>query len=144
MSLVSGNSGGATNTLSLAGGAAPINELPNLLKRWMALQEEMASLKADIHQRTTQSKALKDMILRIMETNNVVKLNVSKGAILHKTREVTEKISSNFMLKHCKTFFGGDEERAKALIDYLEENRTTITKHDLKLQLPKSSAAEEN
>ena len=79
-----------------------------------------------------------------METNNVVKLNVSKGAILHKTREVTEKISSNFMLKHCKTFFGGDEERAKALIDYLEENRTTITKHDLKLQLPKSSAAEEN
>jgi len=143
MSLVSGNSGGKSgNTLSLAGTAAPINELPNLLKRWMTLQEEMATLKAEVNQRNTQSKALKDMILRIMESNNVVKLNVSKGAILHKTREVTEKLSSNFMLKHCKTFFGGDEERAKALIDYLEENRTIITKHDLKLQVPKSSAEE--
>jgi len=28
------------------------------------------------------------------------------------------------------------------LIDYLEDNRTTITKHDLKLQLPKPSAEE--
>jgi hypothetical protein len=140
MSLVSGNNG--ANTLSLAGTAAPINELPNLLKRWMALQEEMATLKAEVNQRNTQSKALKDMILRIMESNNVVKLNVSKGAILHKTREVTEKLSSNFMLKHCKAFFGGDEEKAKALIDYLEDNRTTITKHDLKLQLPKPSAEE--
>jgi hypothetical protein len=142
MSLVSGNSGGATNTLSLAGTAPPINELPTLLKRWMTLQEEMATLKADINQRNTQSKALKEMILRIMETNNVVKLNVSKGAVLHKTREVTEKMSNNFMLKNFKTFFGGDEERAKALIDYLEENRATITKHDLKLQIPKSSTSE--
>ncbi len=142
MSLVSGNSGGATNTLSLAGTAPPINELPTLLKRWMTLQEEMATLKADINQRNTQSKALKEMILRIMEANNVVKLNVSKGAVLHKTREVTEKMSNNFMMKNFKTFFGGDEERAKALIDYLEENRATITKHDLKLQVPKSSTAE--
>ncbi len=142
MSLVSGNSGGATNTLSLAGTAPPINELPTLLKRWMTLQEEMATLKADINQRNTQSKALKEMILRIMEANNVVKLNVSKGAVLHKTREVTEKMSNNFMMKNFKTFFGGDEERAKALIDYLEENRATITKHDLKLQVPKSSTTE--
>jgi hypothetical protein len=133
------------NTLLAAGGAgAPaISELPALLKRWMTLQEETAALRADIKQRDTQSKALKDIILRIMETNNVVKLNVSKGAVVHKTREVTEKISNSFMLKHFKQFFGGDEERAKALVDYLEENRGSIMKHDLKLQVPKP-AAEEN
>ena len=133
------------NTLLAAGaaGAPAISELPALLKRWMTLQEETAALRADIKQRDTQSKALKDIILRIMETNNVVKLNVSKGAVVHKTREVTEKISNGFMLKHFKTFFGGDEERAKALVDYLEENRGSIMKHDLKLQVPKP-AAEEN
>jgi len=133
------------NTLLAAGGAgAPaISELPALLKRWMTLQEETAVLRADIKQRETQSKALKDIILRIMETNNVVKLNVSKGAVVHKTREVTEKMSNSFMLKHFKQFFGGDEDRAKALIDYLEENRGSIMKHDLKLQVPKP-AAEEN
>jgi hypothetical protein len=44
------------------------------------------------------------------------------------------------MLKHFKEFFGGDEERASSLINYLEENRTSIMKHDLKLHVPKPTS----
>lgn len=145
MSIVPG--AGSTNSLLIPTGAAPapaIGELPALLKRWMTLQEEVASLNAEMKQRRTQSKALKDIILRIMESNNVAKINVSKGAVIHRTREVTEKLSNGFMLKHFKEFFGGDEERASALVNYLEENRTSIMKHDLKLQVPKASGSEEN
>jgi Family of unknown function (DUF5760) len=145
MSIVPG--AGSTNSLLVPTGTAPapaIGELPALLKRWMTLQEEVASLNAEMKQRRTQSKALKDIILRIMESNNVAKINVSKGAVVHRTREVTEKLSNGFMLKHFKEFFGGDEERASALVNYLEENRTSIMKHDLKLQAPKSNGSEEN
>jgi hypothetical protein len=46
--------------------SANLNELPNLLKRWMGIQEEMSMLNSELKQRRTQSKALKDMILRIM------------------------------------------------------------------------------
>ena len=128
------------NTIIPAGtdASASISELPSLLKRWMQLQEEVNVLNGEIRGRRTQSKALKDVILRIMETNSVAKLNVSKGAVVHKTREVAEKISNDFMLKHFKDFFGGDEERAKALIEYLESRRSVITKHDLALQVPRS------
>jgi hypothetical protein len=141
MSIVPG-AGSSTNSLLVPTGPAPapaISELPALLKRWMTLQEEVASLNAEMKQRRTQSKALKDIILRIMESNNVAKINVSKGAVIHKTREVTEKLSNEFMLKHFKEFFGGDEERAASLVNYLDDNRTSIMKHDLKLQIPKPS-----
>jgi hypothetical protein len=144
MSIVPGN---GANSLLVPTGPAPtpaINELPGLLKRWMTIQEEVTSLNAEIKQRRTQSKVLKDIILRIMESNNVAKINVSKGAVVHKTREVTEKLSSGFMLKHFKEFFGGDEERAASLVNFLEENRTSIMKHDLKLQVPKPAGTEEN
>jgi hypothetical protein len=120
-------------------GGATINELPSLLKRWMTIQEEMSTLNSELKQRRTQSKALRDVILRIMETNNVVKLNVNRGAVVHKTREVAEKISNTYMLKHFKDFFSGDEEKAKSLIAYLETNRGTVVKHDLKLQAPAGS-----
>ena len=119
------------------GGGAGITELPALLKRWMTLQEEIGALNSEVKQRRTHSKNLKLMILRIMETNNVVKLNVSKGAVVHKTRTVPDKLSSDSMLKHFKEFFSGDEERARALISYLEEHRGTTMKHDLKLQTVK-------
>ena len=84
MSLIPADSGASTS------------ELPTLLKRWMTVQEEMASLNNELKQRKTQSKALKDVILRIMESNRVVQLNVSKGTVLHKTREVTERITNDY------------------------------------------------
>ena len=118
-------------------GVPSISELPALLKRWMALQEEMAAFNNEIKQRKTTSKALKDMILRIMDASSVAKLNVNRGAVVHTTREVTEKITNQYLLKHCKDFFSGDEERARALIDYLESQRSSITKHDLRMVLPK-------
>jgi len=146
MALVPNGNGSVNSLLVPTGSSAPpppISELPNLLKRWMAIQEEITTLNNELKQRKTQSKVLKDIILRIMESNNVAKINVSKGAVIHKTREVTEKLSNTFMLKHFKEFFNGDEERALALVNYLDDNRNSITKHDLKLHIPRMSGADD-
>jgi hypothetical protein len=120
------------------GPSNPISELPNYLKRWLTLQDEMIAINSELQQRRTQSKALKEIILRIMNSNKVAALNTSKGTVLHKTRDSAEKISNDYLLKHCKDFFSGDEEKAKALVKYLEEHRTVIKKHDLKLQITRS------
>ena len=113
----------------------PISELTTYLKRWMALHEEMAALNTEVKSRRTQAKALQDVILRIMEQSKVAVVETRKGTVVHKTRETAEKISNNYMLKHCTSFFNGDEERAKELVKYLEDNRATIKKHDLKIQV---------
>lgn len=126
-----------SSLITTADSGAGLSELPTLLKRWMVIQEEISTLNNELKQRRTQSKAMKDVILRIMETNRVAALNVSKGTVVHKIRETSEKISNDYLLKHCKGFFDGDEVRAKALVDYLEEHRNTCVKHDLKLQTPR-------
>lgn len=130
MSLISAGSGGAD--------AAQLSELPNLLRRWMTIQDEVNTLNAEIKGKRTQSKALKDVILRIMESNKVAALNVgSKGTVMHKVRESTEAITDTYLLKHTKDFFGGDEARAKALVEYLQTHRASKVSHDLKLAVPK-------
>lgn len=115
---------------------ATTSELPVLVRQWMRIQEEMATLNNEIKQRKTQGKALKEVIIRIMETNNVANLSVSKGTVVHSVREMPERISNTYLMKHCKEFFNGDEARARALVEYLEENRSTTVKHDLKLRAP--------
>ena len=117
--------------------AGGISELPALLRRWMTVQEEMSTLNAELKQRRTQSKALKEVILRIMENNKVAALNTSKGTVVHKTKEMPEKLTNEYMLKHCKEFFNGDEPRARALIQYLDEHRSTTVRSDLRLQAPR-------
>ena len=116
---------------------AGISELPTLLRRWMTLQDEMSELNSQLKEKRTQGKALKEVILRIMETNNVARLNTSKGEVIHKTREVSEKLTNTYLLKHFKDFFGGDEARAKDLVDYLESHRGSMVKHDLRLHFAK-------
>ncbi len=115
----------------------PIGELPALLKQWIKIQDEASVLHSELKQRQTQSKALKSVILRIMESNRVAALNISKGTVVHKVSEKPESMNTSYLMKHCKEFFGGDEERAKALVEYLETHRATKKSHDLKLQVAK-------
>ena len=114
-----------------------VAELPSLLRRWMTLQDEILVLNSEIKGKRTQSKALKEVILRIMESNRVAALNVSKGTVVHKVRESAEGITDAMLLKHCKDFFGGDEERARSLVTYVNEHRATRVSHELKLHVPK-------
>jgi hypothetical protein len=117
---------------------ATLSELPILLRQWMGLQEKISELNAEIKGKRAQSKALKDVILRIMDSNKVAALNVSKGTVIHKVRESAEALTDPFLLKHCKEFFGGDETRALALVEYLNAHRGTKISHDLKLHVPKT------
>ena len=121
-----------------ASAGATVTELPALIRQWMKIQEEMATLNNEIKQRKTQGKALKEVIIRIMETNNVANLSISKGTLVHSVRETPERICNTYLLKYCKEFFNGDEARARALVEYLEENRSVSVKHDLKLRAPDS------
>ena len=118
---------------------ATVGELPGLLRQWMGIQDKMTELNAELKGKRAQSKALKEVILRIMESNKVAALNVSKGTVMHKVRESAEAITDPFLLKHCKDFFSGDEERARALVEYLNNHRGTRISHDLKLHTPKSA-----
>ena len=128
MSLITGAAAAASTA------ALNTQELPNLMRQWMRTQEEMNTLNAEIRQRRTQAKALREVILRIMETNNLAQLNISKGAVVHETREIKGSMSADYIARHCKDFFNGDEAKASALMAYLNEHRETKVKHDLKLR----------
>jgi len=125
-------------SLTLVSDGATLGELPALLRQWMGIQEKITELNAEIKGKRAQSKALKEVILRIMETNKVATLNVSKGVVVHKVRESAEALTDPFLMKHCKEFFNGDEERARALVEYLNSHRGTRISHDLRLQTPKT------
>ena len=118
-------------------GGDSVSDLATLMKQWMKVQEEAAELNTELKAKRKQSNALRDVILRIMESNKIAAVNVIKGTVLHKVTEKPETITNSYLLKHCKEFFGGDETRAKALVEYLEAQRATTVRHDLRIQAVK-------
>ena len=75
-----------------------LTELPTLLKAWIKLQEEIVTMNAELSQRKKHSKTLKDTILRIMESNKVAALNVSRGVISHRITEKAEPVNNSYLL----------------------------------------------
>lgn len=124
---------GGVATQQQQGVDVTINELPALLRRWLTLQDEIAVLNAEVKQRRTQAKAIREAILRVMEGHAVVQVNVSRGSVIHRTREVKQSLSRKFLLDSAKSFFGGDEGRAAELVNFLEAQRATAVQHDLRL-----------
>lgn len=94
----------------------------------------MALLNTEVKQRRTQAKAIREAILRVMEGHAVVQVNVSRGSVIHRTREVKQSLSRKFLLDSAKSFFGGDEVRAAELVSHMEAQRVTEVQHDLRLQ----------
>lgn len=118
-----------------------LKDLPVLLKQWMIAQEKIAILTAELSQHKKQNKTLKDMILRIMDSNKVAALNVNRGVISHRVREKVEPVNTQYLQKHLKSFFDGDESKATALLEFLETKRETSQQHELKLVVPKNEDA---
>ncbi len=130
MSLISGQA---------AAGNLTVQELPSLLKEWMQIQDQIITLDGEIKQRRKKSKALRDVIMRIMDANKIATLNVSRGAVVHEAVERKKTLSQDALLKHYITFFNGDEEKARSLMSYLDTQRQKVVKHELSLYPPETS-----
>jgi len=111
-----------------------ISELPALLKRWIAIEEECSTINTTLREKKKQSKALKETILRIMQGNKVQQINTNKGVVVDKKRKIKEAISAKFMKKCMKDYFEGDEDKTNKIFEYVENKRKEEEKHNLKLQ----------
>ena len=129
-----GGGGGAADT------GLTMQELPTLLKRWMGLETDIAKVNTEQRERRTQSRALREAILKIMDKHNVVQLNVTKGSVLHKVREKKDMLSTSYLAKTAEAFFEGDKDKAAQLVKYLEEHRTSTVVHDLRFAIAKGES----
>jgi Family of unknown function (DUF5760) len=111
-----------------------IKELPQYLKSWIAVEEEISAVNTTLREKRKKSKALKETILRIMQGNKVQQINTNKGAVVDRKRKLKEAISAKFMRTAMKEYFQGDEDKTNKIFEFVENKRSEVEKHDLKLQ----------
>jgi hypothetical protein len=111
-----------------------IKELPQFLKQWIAIEEDISAVNSALREKRKKSKALKDTILRIMQGNKVQQINTNKGAVVDRKRKLKEAISAKFMRNAMKDYFQGDEDKTNKIFEFVEKKRAEVEKHDLKLQ----------
>jgi hypothetical protein len=113
---------------------ASVDQLPSLIKEWMAIERKLTELSAELREKRTQGKQLRAMIMNIMKGNKVGTLNISAGAVTTRTRTTKAPMSKKYLVSSLTTFFNGDATMAQKCADFLDQNRPLKSVDNLKLE----------
>ncbi len=115
------------------GSGVGVQQLPDLIKEWMALEEELRSLSAEVREKRKRATTVRGMISSIMKGNRVGQLNISAGSVMTKESKVKAPLTKKFIADTLTTFFGGDRKRAEECAAFLDEHRPLKTSEKLTL-----------
>jgi hypothetical protein len=118
-----------------SGGGADVPDLtslPNLIKTWKTLTDEVKELQASVREKKTRQKALEEMILQSMKKNNIGALDLSKtgGRILYRRKTAKETLGQKNLAKLLGEALKS-EQKANEALKYVEEHRGSKVKESL-------------
>lgn len=110
-----------------------IQQLPNLLRALMILDNEVKTLNSALKERKKKYDLMKKMVMKAMKGNKLGQVNTQKGTIQYKSSSTKESLSRKFLLVAFSDFFKGDATKAQELYDFMESKRGKKLKEELKI-----------
>jgi Family of unknown function (DUF5760) len=114
------------------------NEMTTLthsIIEWRRLKEDCEEIRQQIKEKSKKMKVLEEVILRIMKGHNIGALDLksSGGRVLFKKQKRQVGLGQKNMMKlvteHLKS-----EEKAKELLNYLQEHREVVIKESIQYE----------
>lgn len=131
---VNASSGGGVIANMSAPQEGDISSLTHAIVEWRRLMEEVSDYSQRVRERRKKLKALEEVIVRVMKTNNIGALDMrsSGGRVLFKKTNRKEGLGGKNLQKHLTGYFKS-EQRANEVIEYINQNRSCTVHESLKL-----------
>lgn len=109
-----------------------VDNIKKYVKDYLELDREIAKLKLAIKDRNEKKKIISEEILSFMKNFNIDDMNFSYGKLSYKTGVRKKSLNKSNLLDSYKEFFNGDSDKAKELIDFIENKKETTEVVNLK------------
>jgi hypothetical protein len=111
-----------------------ISVLPNYLKEWLTLEDDLKVLSAAVREKKKRMGILQGLITKTMKGHKIARVNIKSGAILYQNKQTKESMGKKFIITKLTEYFKGDIIKATEIYNYLEEKRGKKTKDNIKLE----------
>ena len=111
-----------------------ISVLPNYLKEWLTLEDDLKVLSAAVREKKKRMGILQGLITKTMKGHKIARVNIKSGAILYQNKQTKESMGKKFIISKLTEYFKGDIVKATEIYNYLEEKRGKKMKDNLKLE----------
>ena len=111
-----------------------IATLPNYLKEWLILEDELKVLSNAVKEKKKRMGILQGLITKTMKGHKLARVNIKSGAILYQNKITKESMGKRFIVSSLTEYFKGDIIKATEVYNFLEENRGKRVKDNIKLE----------
>jgi hypothetical protein len=111
-----------------------ITILPNYLKEWLTLEDELKILSNAVREKKKRMGILQGLITKTMKGHKIARVNIKSGAILYQNKQTKESMGKKFIISKLTEYFKGDIVKATEIFNYLEERREKKSKDNIKLE----------
>jgi hypothetical protein len=108
--------------------------LPNYLKEWITLEDELKVLSTTMREKKKRMGILQGLITKTMKGHKIARVNIKSGAILYQNKQTKESMGKKFIISKLTEYFKGDIVKATEIFNYLEEHRGKKSKDNIKLE----------
>ena len=108
--------------------------LPNYLKEWLTLEDELKILGNAMREKRKRMGILQGLITKTMKGHKIARVNIKSGAILYQNKQTKESMGKKFIISKLTEYFKGDIIKATEIFNYLEEHRGKKSKDNIKLE----------
>lgn len=110
-----------------------VSQLPGLIKEWMATEDDLRTLSAEVREKRKRVKLVRSMIVKIMKGGKIGKLNISAGAVTTQSKTTKAPLTKKYIKETLTEFFNGDVAKAEACAAFLDEHRPLKSADSLSL-----------
>ena len=121
-------------TIAPAEDIPEISVLPNYLKEWLTLEDELKILGNAMREKRKRMGILQGLITKTMKGHKIARVNIKSGAILYQNKQTKESMGKKFIISKLTEYFKGDIVKATEIFNYLEEHRGKKSKDNIKLE----------
>ena len=111
-----------------------ISVLPNYLKEWLTLEEDLKVLSAATREKKKRMGILQGLITKTMKGHKIGRVNIKSGSIIYQNKQTKESMGKKFIVTKLTEYFKGDIIKATEIYNYLEEHRGKKSKDNIKLE----------
>jgi hypothetical protein len=88
-----------------------ISVLPNYLKEWLTLEDELKILGNAVREKKKRMGILQGLITKTMKGHKIARVNIKSGAILYQNKQTKESMGKKFIISKLTEYFKGKRAR---------------------------------
>ena len=111
--------------------SASKEELKEIIKEWIQLDNEIKTLQTEMKSRKERKKNLSDNLVDIMRDNEIDCFNVNDGKLVYSQTKVKGSINKNHLIASISKYLES-QEQAEDITKYILDNRDIKIKESIK------------